>query len=377
MASPRSYGERWAQHWLDVVRYSESDGYRADGYRNGTWRYRDYVIRSLNEDKPYDQFVREQIAGDEIAPHDPDTIIATAFLRLGIYEWNQRNARMQWDLIMTEMTNITGDALLGIGIGCAQCHDHKFDPILQKDHFALQAFLNTVWWPENHPLGTPEDLKKQAEWEKATAAIREEIDQIKKYRIDSNIKSVVKQFPEDVQKIYRKSQPERNAYEEQLAQLVQRQIDEKNRKVKWDDELKKKPDLYKRYKALSSELAKLDHLRPKNLEPGFISTDIKPVPAETYLEKRGTKNLVEPAFLTVLGQPAPTIKGQGNVHGTPHGTGELDCEQGQPPFHPGNHEPNLAIPFRERTRQVSQRFWQPRRTAHSSRTIGLVDLPVS
>ena len=95
LASPR-YGERWAQHWLDLVRYAESDGYNADAYRPAVWPYRDYVIKSLNDDKPYDQFVREQIAGDEIAPDDPNVLIATSFLRHPVYEWNQRDVRGLW-----------------------------------------------------------------------------------------------------------------------------------------------------------------------------------------------------------------------------------------------------------------------------------------
>lgn len=312
LASPR-YGERWAQHWLDVVRFAESDGYRADDFRPGTWKYRDYVIRSFNEDKPYDEFVREQLAADEIAPNDPDRLIATAFLRLGIYEWNQRNAKMQWDIIMTEMTNVTAEAFLGIGIGCAQCHDHKFDPILQKDHFALQAFLNTTWWPENHPLAEEEEKAKfdrqYAEWSEATADIRAEITAMQQAKLDSDRNYTVKQFPEDVQKIYNTPTEERSAYEEQLAQLVQRQVDQKQRRISWDKEFEKKKDgRLERYKDLKAELAKFDHLKPDDFPKAFIATDIKNQPASTYLAKRTGKEEVEPAFLTLLGQPAPKIE---------------------------------------------------------------------
>lgn len=312
LESPR-YGERWAQHWLDVVRYSESDGYRADDYRPRSWRYRDYVIDSFNGDKPYDRFVREQLAGDEIAPHDPDTIIGTAFLRLGIYEWNQRNARMQWDLIMTEMTNATAEAFLGVGIGCAQCHDHKFDPILQRDHFALRSFLSSVWWPEDRPVGTEEELdefeRKMAEWERATAEIRAKIDTLQKGRIDSSASYVVKQFPEDIQEIYAKPTTERTAYEEQLAQLVQRQVDNKLRKMDWEKELGKKKDgSLELYKKLQAELAEFDHLKPEPLPHEFVATDIKPVPAKTVIQKRSGEELVEPAFLSLLNLPEPEIK---------------------------------------------------------------------
>ncbi len=311
LASPR-YGERWASHWLDVVRYAESDGYRADDYRPGVWKYRDYVIHSLNEDKPYDQFVREQLAADEFAADDPDTLIATAFLRLGIYEWNQRNAKMQWDLIMTEMTNVTAEAFLGLGIGCAQCHDHKFDPILQKDHFALQAFLNTAWWPENAAMGTPaekaEYAKQQAEWEAATADIRAELEAMTDPVYAGNAKGVAKQFPEDVQAIYNKPESERSAYEEQLAQLVQRQVDKRNRGENFEKKWAKDAEKLKKYKELKAKLAEFDNLKPAELPLGFITTDTGPEPATTFLKKRNGEEAVEPAFLTLLGQPAPEIE---------------------------------------------------------------------
>ena len=140
LASPR-YGERWGRHWLDLVRFAESDGYRGDFYRPEAYKYRDYVIRSFNKDKSYKQFVMEQLAGDEIAPEDPDALIATGFMRLPIYEWNQRDAETHWETILQDVTDVTADVFLGTGLQCAKCHDHKFDPILRKDYYALKAFF--------------------------------------------------------------------------------------------------------------------------------------------------------------------------------------------------------------------------------------------
>src|SRR5262249_17896286 len=134
LASPR-YGEKWARLWLDIARYAESDGYRLDEYRPTAWRYRDYVIKSLNSDKPFDRFTREQIAGDELYPGDPDALAGTAFLRHWIYEYNQRDVRVQWQSILDDLTEVTGEAFLGLGMACARCHDHKYDPILQKDFY--------------------------------------------------------------------------------------------------------------------------------------------------------------------------------------------------------------------------------------------------
>jgi len=156
LASPH-YGERWAQHWLDLARYAESDGYNADEFRPAAWPYRDWVIKSLNEDKPYDQFVREQLAGDEISPEKPEVLVATGYLRNPLYEWNQADVRGQWDLILTDITDTTGELFLGLSFGCARCHNHKFDPILQKDYFRLRAFFAPIQWRDDLTLGTPEE----------------------------------------------------------------------------------------------------------------------------------------------------------------------------------------------------------------------------
>ncbi len=310
LASPR-YGERWGQHWLDVVRYAESDGYRADSFRSGTWRYRDYVINALNDDKPYNEFVKEQLAADEYAENDPDKFIGTAFLRLGVYEWNQRNAKMQWELIMTEMTNVTGEALLGIGIGCAQCHDHKFDPILQKDYFALQAFLNGTWWPENQVIANDEEkatyAKQLKEWETATAEFRPQLAEMKKHRIESAITGVVKQFPEDVKAIYNTPSEKRTTYEEQIAQMVQRQVDYSRVRIDWKKEFAKDEKKAAQYEKLTTEMAKFDKIKPADLPLGFVSVDVGTTPAETLLKKRDGEQVIEPAFLTLLEQPAPEI----------------------------------------------------------------------
>ena len=143
LASP-GYGQRWARHWLDLVRYAESDGYRQDAFRPHAWRYRDYVVRAFNTDKPYDRFLTEQLAGDELDPDDPELRVATGYLRLGTYEYNQRNVRGQWADILNDITDVTGEVFLGLSIGCARCHDHKFDPILQKDYYRLQAFFTPL-----------------------------------------------------------------------------------------------------------------------------------------------------------------------------------------------------------------------------------------
>ncbi len=303
--SPR-YGERWGTHWLDVVRYAESDGYRADEFRPTVYPYRDYVIKSLNEDKPYDQFVREQLAGDELAPNDPEVLIATAFLRLGIYEHNQRNARMQWELIMNEMTNVTAEAFLGLGIGCAQCHDHKFDPLLQKDYYSFQSFLSSVWWPQNRKLGDAEQMIALQRWEEETEELREKLAAIEKEAHKSKIQFAVNQFPKDVQDMYRKPATDRTTYEEQLVQLVERQVQAQRRKQKVEDKLKDNAEELNTYKNLKTKLTELEKKKPKLID-AFVTFDISEKPARTFIPANKGKSEVEPAFLALLGLPPPKI----------------------------------------------------------------------
>jgi mono/diheme cytochrome c family protein len=162
LASPR-YGERWARHWLDVARYGDSNGFERDEFRPQMWRYRDYVVRSFNADKPYDRFVTEQLAGDEIAAGpiqsaaDADRWVATGFLRLGPNDTTAavfREDDRERDQVLTDLTNTTASAFLGLTYTCCQCHDHKYEPLTQADHFRLRAFFAAVK-PTAAPIDPP------------------------------------------------------------------------------------------------------------------------------------------------------------------------------------------------------------------------------
>jgi len=143
LLASRAYAERWGQHWLDVVRFAETDGFEYDTHRTDAWRFRDYVIDSFHQDKPYDQFLREQLAGDEMDPQNPTFRVASGLQRLGALRKNAGNQEVasSRNEVLTEMTNIVGAAFLGVTIGCARCHDHKFDPIRHKDYYRMQAFF--------------------------------------------------------------------------------------------------------------------------------------------------------------------------------------------------------------------------------------------
>jgi len=145
------YGEKWGRHWLDLVRFAETNSYERDNPKPNAWRYRDYVIRSFNEDKPYDQFVREQLAGDELIPAEANTpaapadaIIATGYYRLGIWDDEPTDKEQARYDGLDDIVATTGQVFLGLTFDCARCHDHKIDPIAQKDYYRLLSFFHNI-----------------------------------------------------------------------------------------------------------------------------------------------------------------------------------------------------------------------------------------
>ncbi len=299
LSSPR-YGEHWARFWLDLVRYAESDGFRKDDYRPDAWRYRDYVINSLNEDKPFDQFTREQIAGDEIAPHDPEALTATGFLRHGIYEYNQRDAKTQWQDMLNDITDTVGDTFLGMGMGCARCHDHKFDPILQKDYFRLQAFFANIALKNDRPLATREELEayeaQLAKWKAASAEARENLELLEAPKRKELADSIIQMFPEDIQEMVAKPYSERTSYENQICELVNLQVVDRYATIssKFKGEAKKK------WEASKAELAKFDHLKPKPLPTGLSVADYGVVAPPVFIPSKERLGEIAPGFLTIF-----------------------------------------------------------------------------
>jgi hypothetical protein len=175
LASPH-YGERWGQHWLDVVRFAETNGFELDADRPQAWRYRDWVVRALNEDEPYDRFILEQLAGDELGEkgkQEFDLCVATGFVRAGpqhVVGGNQDEAvnRQEW---LTEAVTGVGNAILGLTVQCARCHDHKYDPIPQTDYYRLQAFFAAA---DNHEFKPSGPVEEQA-YEAASKAHKERL----------------------------------------------------------------------------------------------------------------------------------------------------------------------------------------------------------
>jgi hypothetical protein len=304
LASPH-YGERWGRHWLDVVRFAESDGYRLDSLRPDAYRYRDYVIRSFNDDKPYDQFVREQIAGDELFPDNPDALVAIGFLTHGIYEFNQRHVRNQWHEMVSEVVDVTGEAFLGLSVGCARCHDHKFDPILQRDYYSLRAFFDGILPSEDLPYATnaqrAEHETKLAVWASKTAAIRKQIDAIESPVRAKDAATALSKFPRDIQEMLKKPYAQRDPLEQQLATLAYRQVIFEYEKL----DTKIKGAEKDRLLDLRKELAKFDADKPAPLPMCQSTREVGKEPPPTTIPKKSGH--VDPAFLTVLGDAAPSI----------------------------------------------------------------------
>jgi hypothetical protein len=299
LASPR-YGQRWARHWLDLVRYAESDGFRQDAYRPDAWRYRDYVVRSFNLDKPYDRFLAEQLAGDELDPDDPELRIATGYLRLWPYEYNQRNASGQWSDILNDVTDVTGEVFLGLSIGCARCHDHKFDPILQEDYYRLRAFFAPLMPRDDLPLARSREWdnyrRRREAWEKAAADVLRQLDALARPYRDKGTASAVAKFPDDIKAILAKSDADRTPLERQVGALAYRQISYEHGLV---------PAVLKgrdkaRWAELQAELKRFDALKPATPGGVLAATDVGPVSPPTIIPGARKRGAIEPGFPVAL-----------------------------------------------------------------------------
>jgi len=188
LASPH-YGEHWARHWLDVARFAETDGFEDDQQRFHAWPYRDYVVRAFNADKPYDRFVREQIAGDVLEPVTADGIAGVGFLVAGPWDAVQRVTPSRLGKLrsreeqLEEMVGAVGQTFLGLTLGCARCHDHKFDPIPQADYYRVKAVFDGVDHgvkPRVHGTRRLMGAADEAAWQKATATSRARIEALEK-----------------------------------------------------------------------------------------------------------------------------------------------------------------------------------------------------
>jgi hypothetical protein len=307
LASP-AYGERWGRHWLDVARYADSNGYKADETRPDIWRYRDYVIKAFNDDKPYDRFIREQIAGDEIFPGDPEALVGMGFNRNWTDETNAAGLVIRRQETLDDITSVTGTVFLGMTFACARCHDHKYDPILQKDYYRLQAFFaNTSFGDGPVPLKDPVERAKyeqqRAEWEAKTKTIRDEMSKIVEPLRKTKAEGGIKTFEDDVQEAILMDASKRNPWQQMMYHTA-------SPRVAFTEEPDArtlrtlKGDSATRYAELKKQLAEFDSIKPAPLPTGMYMIDISSTAPPTYVHTRGDPYAkgeeVQPGFLSIL-----------------------------------------------------------------------------
>ncbi len=327
LLASQSYGERWARHWLDVVGYADSNGYtEADSVRPHAWRYRDYVIRSLNADKPWNEFITEQLAGDELAgvthaetqqavtdPKRLDALTATAFLRMAPDGTGDANddAKLARNQVIAEELKVVSSSLLGLTVGCAQCHDHRYDPIPQSDYYRLRAIFEPAFdWQNPRPpaqrqysLYTPEERAKAAEVEKKIGEINREAQAMSKKFLDEIFEKKILELPEAEREPYRAA----------------RATAEAKRTPEQKALLKKYPNALALYsldlydaalqKKVTDKTAEGTKLRATLPPEGMVMalTEVKGAVPKTFLFNRGDhdqpKQEVTPGELTVLASP--------------------------------------------------------------------------
>lgn len=315
LLNSRHYGENWARHWLDLVRYAETNSFERDGAKPNAFKYRDYVIQSFNSDKPYNQFIKEQLAGDEIEKVSRDSLVATAYYRLGIWDDEPADRELAYFDQLDDIVSTTGQTFLGTTIGCARCHDHKIDPFPQKDYYRFMAFFHGVNGYSNGPAsqrvvdgdiqdlkgivgtGRKPDIKKLQELEIKAKEHERDANDVNRHigRIEDDFRAKLPggqndDFKQDIHKPI--------LFEKHLGKLVT-------------------AEEYKRWKDLITKREELKKTRPLIRETSLAVTEQGPKARETFILTRGMPaakgDKVEPGFPTVMisnNSPEPKIPDQ-------------------------------------------------------------------
>ncbi|MEP6537028.1 MAG: DUF1553 domain-containing protein [Bryobacteraceae bacterium] len=272
LASPQ-YGERWGRHWMDVARYADSNGYEHDFTRPNAWRFRDYVIDAFNKDTPYDVFLKQQLAGDELDHVTNETLIATGFLRqhakVGYREKDNPENRYEY---LDDMIATVGRGILGLTVQCARCHNHKFDPIAQKDYYRLQASLWTAV-EVDHPLASPAEAaaynKKLAEVNARLAELRDKLKAIDQPYKERLLPEKYKKYPENIQQAIATPEAQRTAGQVLLANQVIRTVTVSQEEI---ERIASPEDIAKK-KALTAEMKDTEKQKPAPIPMAMGITD--------------------------------------------------------------------------------------------------------
>jgi mono/diheme cytochrome c family protein len=307
-----AYGERWGRHWLDLARFAESEGFKSDEARPNAWRYRDYVIESLNEDKPYDRFVMEQIAGDELWPDDVEARLATAFNRHYPDESNARDLYQRRQEILNDITDTVGSVFTGLTVGCARCHDHKYDPIPQADYYRLQSFFANVRAVDDLLLApaaaVDEHHRKLAAWEDKTRHLTVEMSAIEEEKRKQIARDNFDKFPPEIQAAITKPEGERTPLDWQMFHKAKPYLHPDLGTIVAG----LSGDVKKRWEALKKDLDRFEDIHPDELPVGSAIADTGLEAPKTHLLSGGAYDApaaeVEPGFYTVLHAGPPRIE---------------------------------------------------------------------
>jgi hypothetical protein len=314
LASPR-YGERWGRHWLDLARYADTQGFKADETRPNVWRYRDYVIDAFNQDRPYDRFIKEQIAGDEQFPDDPAAKVGTGFNRLWPDESNLANPILMRQEILDDITDTVASVFMGLTYGCAKCHDHKFDPILQKDYYKLQAFFAGTTNADRASLLSGEQAavyqRQYAEWDAKTRDIRSRMREILEGVRLNATKNAIGMFPKEAQEAIFTPPEKRTPMQWQTYYRSASRLPK-------DAALEKSltGEVKERYDALKKELGQYDPIKPPDPPVAEVMVDQGREAPPIYILAKGVWDspleTVQPGFLSILDlNPAPVVPPEG------------------------------------------------------------------
>lgn len=294
------YGERWGRHWLDLVRYAETNSYERDGTKPFIWRYRDYVIKSFNEDKPYTQFIKEQLAGDEFEPRTPDSIVATGYYRLGIWDDEPVSQKQALYDDLDDVLLTTSQVFLGLTMNCARCHDHKIDPIPQKDYYSFLAFFNGV---QRYGIRSHESVE-----DASIGPIAVNTDEEKQAALRMQLDRELVQHDRKINFVERKLQGLLTPPEKEDFKAIEVRVD-LARKYIGKGVSKQLVADYEQAVARKKEI--LD-TRPEGVAQALIVKEVGTTPRETFVLVRGNANVegekVKPAFPSVLSPPEPVIE---------------------------------------------------------------------
>ncbi len=296
-----AYGERWGRHWLDLARYAESNGYEFDEVRPNAWRFRDYVVRSFNANKPFDRFVKEQLAGDELFPADPDSLIATGFNLLGPDMTDAASQAQRRQNTLNDMTDTAGLAFLGLTLACARCHDHKFEPLPQTDYYRLQAFFTPSAFRYDLSIANAERRKADAQAQRDYGALvkpaRDLIATLEEPYRRRLYEERFAKLSDEARAAHKIDPAKRNAPQQEIVEKTGRLLVVSVQEV----EKALSPDDKARRLSLLKEIEKFDARKPA-APPVAMGLQTAPTPAKTFLLVRG--ELGHPAEEVFAGFPA-------------------------------------------------------------------------